>query len=55
MMAVQRWHELNTGICTERRNPQTDVKGVYQAEELQDKITNAVMGADLVVVARKFL
>ena len=52
---AQRWHELNTGVCTERGNPRADVKGVYQAEEPQDKSTNAVMGADWVVVVRKFL
>lgn len=39
----------------ERGNPRTDDKGVYQAEEPQDKSTNAVMGADLVVVVKKLL
>jgi len=53
--AAQRRHELNTGVCTERGNPRTDVKGVYQAEEPQDKSTDAVMGADWIVVAEKFL
>ncbi len=38
----------------ERGNPRTDVKGVYQAEEPQDKSTDAVMGADWIVVAKKF-
>jgi len=31
--AAQRWHELNTGVCTERGNPRADAKGVYQVEE----------------------
>ncbi len=53
--AAQRWHELNTGVCTERGNPRADVKGVYQVEEPQDKSTDAVMGADLVVVVKKYL
>lgn len=39
----------------ERGNPRADVKGVYQAEEPQDKSTDAVMGADWVIVAWKFL
>ena len=39
----------------ERGNPRADVKGVYQVEELQGKSTDAVMGADLVVVVKKYL
>ena len=53
--AAQRWHELNTGVCMERGNPRADVKGVYQVEEPQDKSTDAVMGADWVVVVKKHL
>lgn len=37
----------------ERGNPRADVKGVYQAEEPQDKSTNAAMGADWVVVVNE--
>lgn len=39
----------------ERGNPRTDDKGVYQAEEPLGKSTNAVMGADWVIVVKKFL
>jgi hypothetical protein len=39
----------------ERENPRADVKGVFQAEEPQEKSTDAVMVADLVIVAGKFL
>lgn len=53
--AAQRWHELSTGVCTEHGNPRADVKGVYQVEEPQDKSTDAVMGADSVVVVLKYL
>lgn len=52
---VQRWRELNAGVYTERGNPRADVKGEYQVEELQGKSTDAVMGADLVVVVKKYL
>lgn len=41
-----RWHELNTGICTERGNPRLDVKRGFQAEEPQEKSIDASMGAD---------
>ncbi len=43
------------GVSTERGNPRADVKGVYQVEEPQDKSTDAVMGADPVVVVKKYL
>jgi len=39
----------------ERGNPRADVKGGYQAEEPQDKSTDAAMGADRIVVVMKFL
>ena len=52
---VQRWHELNAGIYMERGNLRTNVKGVYQVEEPQDKSTNVVIGADWIVVVMKFL
>lgn len=39
----------------ERGNPRADAKGVYQVEEPQDKSTDAVMGADSVVVVLKCL
>lgn len=39
----------------ERGNLRTDVKGVFQVEDPQEKSTNAVIGADWVVVVTKLL
>ena len=52
---VQRWHEHNIDIYMERENLKTDVKGVYQVSKLQDNSTDVVIGADWVVVVKKFL
>ena len=43
---MQRWHEHNIGVYMERENLKTDVKGVCQVSRLQDKSTDAVIGAD---------
>ena len=39
----------------ERGNPRADDKGVYQAEDPQDKSTDAAMGAERAVVVKKSL
>jgi hypothetical protein len=53
--AAQRWHEPDLGIYTERGNPRADDKGVHQVRETQGESTNAVMGADRIVVVMKVL
>lgn len=39
----------------ERGNLRTDVKGVFQVDDPQEKSTNAVIGADRIVVVSKLL
>lgn len=39
----------------ERGNLRADVKGVFQVEDPQEKSTDAVIGADWVVVVMKLL